>query len=177
MWWTKAPGKWKRQVNCHQLHDVWLEAGTGLYKVNKRLFQTPDMDNLKLLIPASLECAVKAMDFNFMSSLNTSGSHCRRISLNRSGCPLFSEAIKHRCTCSIVYQKNSMPIWEEQADTLKGVQPGQWFDFKRKLEMGAKNQSNNKTCHGLVQLQQLHPIFRMKYKLFFTLETHQHPRL
>lgn len=71
------------------MHDGLQEAGSGL-KGKKHLFQIPDTDNLKLLIPASLQCAVKAMYINFMSSLNTSGSHCRRISLNKSGCPLFS---------------------------------------------------------------------------------------
>lgn len=60
------------------MHDGWPEAATG-WKVNKRLPRIPDTDNLKLLNSTSMEFAVKDVDINFMSALNTSGSICRRI--------------------------------------------------------------------------------------------------
>ncbi len=62
----------------------------GWYRCKGEQAPPSDTGNLKLLMPACLERAVKAMDINFMSSLNTSGSHCRGISANTSDCPLFS---------------------------------------------------------------------------------------
>lgn len=138
-------------LNCHQLHDRWLQAGTGV-KVNKRFVQIPDTGNLKLLIPAFLEGAVKAMDIDFTSSLNTSGSHCRRISLNRSGCPLFSVWLYcmtpagNQIQMQMLYcKKNSTPISGRYTHILrlKGVHPGQILNFKRKLETSGTNQRQN----------------------------------
>lgn len=107
--------------------------------MNKRLPQIPDTDNLKLLISASMEFAVKDVDINFKSALNTSGSICRRISLNRSGCPLLSVDLLHDhswqsntdahillyCISEKQYDYSRMSGRSPKILGVKGVQPGQ----------------------------------------------------
>lgn len=146
-------------TECLDCRVEWLQAGLGL-KVNKRLFQRPDADNLKLLIPASTECAAKAADISPMSSLLTSGSHCRRISLNRGGCPLFSAWL----SVTPADKQTQMHVLYCRAEKtasllvnicrflevlrLNGVEPGQWLAFTRKTwDQSHKSIKNNKTCH------------------------------